>query len=234
MNFSLIIIFWYGILHAFGPDHLTAITDFSIGKNKKTTLLITILFALGHGISLFVFAKILQTFDISEEILSYGDIISATVIIGMGLYLLFMVYADRIHLKKHYHGDQEHTSIIFGKRKGQEIMPHQHHTHSHLWIGDDHKHDDTVSESSSFTMGLLMGAGGVRGMLVTLGAVGSGNVDFTMILAFTVGVMLIFLSFGVVILYLNKHLLNNIQNVRRAFTVAGAVSLIVGANVLAG
>ena len=100
MELSLLLIFWYGILHAFGPDHLTAIADFSIGKNKQKTLLITTLFAIGHGLSLFVFAKLLEGMHISDEILAYGDIISATVIIGMGLYLLFMVATDRIHLRK--------------------------------------------------------------------------------------------------------------------------------------
>ena len=34
---ALSLIFWYGILHAFGADHLTAIADFSIGKNKRKT-----------------------------------------------------------------------------------------------------------------------------------------------------------------------------------------------------
>lgn len=34
-NMALILIFWYGILHAFGADHLTAIADFSIGKKQK-------------------------------------------------------------------------------------------------------------------------------------------------------------------------------------------------------
>ena len=58
-QFSLLLIFWYGILHAFAPDHLTAIADFSIGKNRYKTILITVFFALGHGISLLVFAKIL-------------------------------------------------------------------------------------------------------------------------------------------------------------------------------
>ena len=38
---ALSLIFWYGILHAFGADHLTAIADFSIGKNKRKTILIT-------------------------------------------------------------------------------------------------------------------------------------------------------------------------------------------------
>jgi len=213
MELSLLIVFWYGILHAFGPDHLTAIADFSIGKNNKKTLLITVLFAFGHGFSLFLFAKLLQSVQISEEILAYGDIISATVIIGMGLYLLFMVATNRIQLKKHLHNGEEHT---------------------HIWFGKSHSHDDTIAKSSSFTMGLLMGAGGVRGMLVTLGAVGSGNVDFTMVGSFTAGVMLIFIGFGLVLLYFNNHFLGSLSNVRRAFTVAGVISLIVGTDIILG
>ncbi len=74
------------------PTTLQAIADFSIGKDKKKTLLITFLFAIGHGFSLFIFSKILQNMEISDNILAYGDIISAVVIIGMGLYILFMVY----------------------------------------------------------------------------------------------------------------------------------------------
>ena len=160
MELSILVIFWYGVLHAFGPDHLTAIADFSIGKEKKKTLLITVLFALGHGLSLFVFAKILQQVAISDEILAYGDMISATVILGMGLYLLFMVFTDRIQLKKHLHHGKEHI---------------------HIWFGKSHHHDN-VENSSSFTMGLLMGIGGVRGMLVTLGAVHGNSVDTSMVL----------------------------------------------------
>ena len=213
MELSLLVIFWYGILHAFGPDHLTAIADFSIGKNKRKTLTITTLFAIGHGLSLFAFAKILQSIHISDDILGYGDVISATVIIAMGLYLLFMVANNRIQLRTHMHEGKNHT---------------------HIWFGKSHEHDDGIVQSSSFTMGLLMGAGGVRGMLITLGAVGSGNVDFTMVGAFTAGVMLIFVSFGLVILYFNQHFLGNLTNVRRAFGAAGVVSLVVGTNILLG
>jgi len=211
MELSLLVIFWYGVLHAFGPDHLTAIADFSIGKDKEKTVMITIFFAIGHGLSLFLFAKLLEGMHISKEILAYGDMISATVIIAMGVYLLYMVTSDRIHLRTHMHNGKEHT---------------------HIWFGKSHDHDANIAKSSSFTMGLLMGAGGVRGMLVTLGAVGSGNVDFSMIGAFTAGVMLIFVGFGLVILYLNQHFLGNIKNVRRAFSVAGIVSLLVGTNIL--
>jgi len=212
METALLLIFWYGILHAFGPDHLTAIADFSIGKNKEKTLLITSLFAIGHGLSLFLFAKILQNTDISAGILMYGDMISAMVIIGMGLYLLFMVFTDRIQLGKHTHGDKEHI---------------------HIWFGKSHEHN-AVANSSSFSLGLLMGAGGVRGMLITLGAVQGGVVDLSMVGMFTLGVMLVFITFGMLMLYVNQNFLGNLQNVRRAFATAGLVSVLVGTNILVG
>ena len=213
MDLSLLVIFWYGILHAFGPDHLTAIADFSIGKNKHKTLVITSLFAVGHGMSLFVFAKILESASISPEWLAYGDIISATVIIMMGLYLLFLVVTHRIQLRKHMHENKEHI---------------------HIWFGKLHEHNDDVSKTSSLTLGLLMGAGGVRGMLVTLAAVQGGMVDFSMVTAFTLGVMLVFAGFGFLMLYVNQNFLGNLTNVRCAFTTAGVVSLIVGTNILLG
>jgi ABC-type nickel/cobalt efflux system permease component RcnA len=212
MEAGLVLIFWYGILHAFGPDHLTAIADFSIGKNKRKTLLITSLFALGHGLSLFIFAKILQHTEISEDILAYGDMISAIVIMGMGVYLLFMVFTHRIQLRKHTHEDKEHI---------------------HIWFGKSHNHS-SVENSSSFSLGLLMGAGGVRGMLITLGAVQGGVVDLTMVGLFTFGVMIIFIAFGMLILYVNQNFLGNLQNVRRAFGIAGLVSVVVGTNILLG
>ncbi|MDT8339571.1 MAG: hypothetical protein RQ763_10250 [Sulfurimonas sp.] len=211
-NVGLLLIFWYGILHAFGPDHLTAMADFSIGKNKKKTMLITTLFALGHGLSLFVFAKILESYHISEAILGYGDLISSLVILSIGIYLLFMVFTDRIGLKKHIHEGKEHLHVFFGKE----------HTH------------DGRDTASAFTIGTLMGIGGVRGMLITFGVIEGQNVDFVMVLAFTLGVMSIFVGFGVVILYINQNLLNSKQNLRRVFATAGVVSVAVGSNMLIG
>jgi hypothetical protein len=79
-----------------------------------------------------------------------------------------------------------------------------------------------------------MGIGGVRGMLITLGAIEGQSVDFVMVLAFTVGVMAIFVGFGVVILYINQNLLNSKQNLRRVFATAGVVSVVVGSNMLLG
>ena len=211
-NLGILLIFWYGILHAFGPDHLTAIADFSIGKNKRKTMLITVLFAIGHGTMLFIFAKILETYNLSENLLGYGDVISSSVILMMGFYLLYMVKADKIHLRKHTHEGKEHI---------------------HIYFGHEHNHNSTDT-TSAFAIGALMGIGGVRGMLITLGAIQGQSVNFTLVLAFTSGVMLIFVGFGAVILYINQNLLNNKQNIRTIFATAGVMSVAVGTNMLLG
>lgn len=211
-SLGLILIFWYGILHAFGPDHLTAIADFSIGKDKKKTMLITILFSIGHGSMLFIFAKLLETYNISQELMGYGDIISSSVILLMGIYLLYMVGSDKIHLKTHYHNNKKHI---------------------HIYFGSQHNHNNTDTKGV-FAVGALMGIGGVRGMLITLGAIQGQSVDFSMVVAFTLGVMIVFIGFGGIILYINQNLLNNKQNLRRVFTTAGVVSIAVGVNMLLG
>ena len=212
MELGLIIIFWYGVLHAFGPDHLTVIADFSIGKSMKRTFLITMAFALGHGVMLFVFAKLLSVVSIADSILVYGDIISSLVIVSIGFYLLFMVYSDRIQLRRHEH-------------KGEE--------HIHIWFGKEHSHSqrDTLS---ALSIGALMGIGGVRGMLVTLGVLQTNSLDFMMIAVFVLGVSLVFVLFGGMILYINKTLLTSKQNVRRVFATVGLISLGVGSHMILG
>lgn len=209
-SLSLLLIFWYGVLHAFGPDHLTAIADFSLAKSKKKTLFITVSFALGHGLMLFVFAKILQSINIPESITNYGDVISAAVIIIMGLYLLYIVFTKQIQLREHRHNHQKHTHIYFGK---------------------EHEHDKKMN-TSAFTLGALMGIGGVRGMLVTLSAIHNAEVNFLMVLSFSLGVMLVFVSFGVLVGFINQHILTNVRNVRGAFAIAGSASILVGASIL--
>jgi len=207
MNLGYLLIFWYGVLHAFGPDHLTAIADFSIGRTMRRTMLITVMFAFGHGIMLFVFAKLLQVYALPEGMTEYGDAISSTVIIAMGIYLLYMVWSDRIRLDRHLHEDGEHIHIYFGKT---------------------HRHEGAAAPASAWTMGALMGMGGVRGMLVTLGLLHGAAIGPTMVLAFVAGVSVIFVGFGAIILLMNKHLLSSVVNVRRAFGAAGMVSILVG------
>jgi len=209
-NIGLLIIFWYGILHAFAPDHLAAIADFSIGKSKIKTVFITFAFAFGHGVILFIFANILEYYPISDHILEYGDTISALVILFMGLFILYMVFTNQIQLKVHTHDKKEHI---------------------HIWYGKEHTHNNKATYSA-LTIGALMGIGGVRGTLITLGAIEDQSVDFMMILMFIVGVSVVFLSLGVIIMYINQNILKNIQNIRGVFTTVGVISVLVGTNML--
>lgn len=215
MEFGLLMIFMYGILHAFGPDHLTAIADFSIGKQRKRVLWITLGFAIGHGVSLYLFAWLLSQFDLPESLLAWGDIIAASVIIGMGLYLLFLAFTDRIHVAKHEHEGQSHVHIWFGKQQ-------HHHGHKsfYQWL------------SASSMMGILMGMGGARGMLVTLSAISADAVTGWMVLSFTLGVALIFVLFGLLIALLNQKLQQSQTWLKRGFIATGVVSCLVGVQVL--
>lgn len=216
MELSLLIVFWYGILHAFGPDHLTAITDFSIGKQRKRVMLITLGFAVGHGLSLYLFAWLLAQTPIPHEWLAYGDVIASSVIVAMGLYLLYLVFANRIHVVQHLHLGKPHIHIWFGNEQ---------HLHSEKqtfksWL------------SASATIGILMGMGGARGMLITLSALSHQAVTGWMVLSFTLGVAVVFLVFGLIIAIVNKQIMSSQKLLRGSFLVAGLVSCVVGGQIL--
>jgi len=186
------------MLHAISPDHLVAIANFSIGKSKFKTIFVTVLFAVGHGVTIFLLAVILSSIDIGDHILAWGDTVSAAVILGMGLYLLYMVMTDQIQLKTHIHKGKEHV---------------------HIWYGKDHTHDKQ-GDRGAFGIGVLMGIGGVRGAIISLGAISGGEVGL--------GVVLMF----VLMLYINQNLLKNKRNVKLVLVTTGAVSVAVGAGIL--
>ena len=213
MELGLILLFWYGVLHAFGADHIVAIINFSLGKSKTKTFFITFAFALGHGLMLFIFAKVLQEFTSFDSLLKYGDIISSLVIISMGIYLIYLVHARKIILEKHKHPE------------------HEDKEHIHLSFQKKHNHTKTDTKSA-FVIGSLMGIGGVRGMLVTLGVINSQSVDFYVIMAFVLGVSFVFIGFGFIINHINENLLNSTKNIKRVFTTAGIVSILVGSNMI--
>ena len=210
MEAGLLIVFWYGVLHAMGPDHLTAIADFSIGKSTRKTALVTLLFALGHGVTLLLFARLLQSFPSIENYAAYGDLISASVILLMGIYLLYMAWSDRIVLSRHCHQGREHIHISFSR-----------------------KHAHRLSEAMpALGLGMLMGIGGVRGMLVTLGLISQQEVTYSVVGLFALGVMLVFILFGVGVLFLNRHLLKSELSVKRVFSTMGLISIAVGGGFL--
>ena len=213
MDIGMMIVFWYGVLHAFGPDHLTAIANFSIGKKRKEAMAVTLFFALGHGVILFIFSKVLQHYVVSAELMAYGDLIASSLIVCMGGYILYMVYADKVHLKRHTHAGDEHI---------------------HIWLGDQHNHENNKSRFSAYTVGMLMGVGGVRNMLISLGMFDTERVDLNIIFVFVIGVSVTFGIFGIIVSFINKSMLMSQKHLRRIFMTLGTVSVLVGTNTLIG
>ena len=202
MEYSLLIIFYYGILHALGPDHLSAIALFSIGKKKKTALMLSLLFAVGHGITLYLLALLIEQFA-SDSLLEYGDIISSSVILLMGLYLVYLAITNKIRINHHHHADDKHT---------------------HIYYEDSHFHDKTMLVS----LGLLMGVGGLRGMLITLTVISHQAIGVEMIVAFILGISLVFLLFGYLIYLINARLIYSASTLRYAVTSVGLLSIAIG------
>lgn len=218
MEWAALILFWYGMLHAMSVDHLTVIAQFSIGKQLMQTAVLTALFALGHGLSLVLFALFLQSFDWLQEIAAYGDRLAGLVIIGMGLYLCYQVLRKQVVLSPHQHAGQTHLHIGFGK------------THQHRYLGF----------GSILVMSMLMGLGGVRGVVVALGMLESSQNVITMLLQFALGVAMVFLVFGLLVLFINRWLLtaeNKNEHrfqvrIRQLFAVFGLASVGVGSHLL--
>ena len=208
MEYGLLIILYYGILHALGPDHLSAIALFSIGKKKRETMILSFLFALGHGTMLYLLALFLGEFA-NEAILSYGDIISSSVILLMGCYLVYLAVTNKIRIDTHVHQTDSHT---------------------HIYYQDAHLHDKSMLVS----LGLLMGAGGIRGMLVTLSIVSHQNVGLEMVLAFIVGVSIVFLLFGYLIYLINENLIRSANALRYGIMSVGFISIAIGTYNLSG
>lgn len=209
LEVSLMIVFWYGVLHAFGPDHLTAIADFSIGRQRKRVFLVTLGFALGHGLSLYLFALLISLLHVSDEWLKYGDLIASGVILYIGLYLLYLVATDRIQVSKHMHDGKEHI---------------------HIWFGQEHRHKQSIFSGwrTSAVIGGLMGMSGARGMLISLSVISSQEVSGGIVLSFTLGVALVFIIFGVLLAALNQRLVASPSYLTRAFMVTGVISCLVG------
>ncbi|MEE9494811.1 MAG: cytochrome c biogenesis protein CcdA [Gammaproteobacteria bacterium] len=212
MEYSLLIIFYYGILHALGPDHLSAIALFSIGKKKKQALLLSMLFAIGHGITLYILALVIEYFA-SDSLLQYGDSISSTVILLMGLYLVWLASTNKIRIDNHHHVEDD-----------------QGHNHTHIYYENEHLHD----KSMLLSLGLLMGAGGIRGMLVTLSVISHQAIGVEIVIAFILGISLVFLLFGYLIYLINARLIRSVSTLRHAVTSVGLLSIVIGLGNLTG
>jgi cytochrome c biogenesis protein CcdA len=78
------------------------------------------------------------------------------------------------------------------------------------------------------SLGLLMGVGGLRGMLVTLTVISHQAIGIEMIVAFILGISLVFLLFGYLIYLINARLIQSTSTLRYAVTSVGLLSIAIG------
>jgi cytochrome c biogenesis protein CcdA len=84
------------------------------------------------------------------------------------------------------------------------------------------------------SLGLLMGVGGIRGMLVTLSIISHQNVGIEMVLAFIIGVSIVFVLFGYLIYLINENLIKSVNALRYGILTVGILSISIGTYNLAG
>ena len=206
MEQGLLGILFYGMFHAMAPDHLSAIALFSLGKNRLQSAVISLLFAVGHGVTLLFLAYIISQVA-STTFLDYGDEISSFVIILMGATMIYLAISNKLSISSHLHEDEDEDE-----------------KHVHIHYENQHLHE----RGMVLSLGILMGIGGIRGVLVTLGVVGSQSVGIEMVFAFVVGVSIVFLLFGYVIYLLNQQF-NAFREGHRYFVASvGLLSMVFG------
>ena len=190
-----------GLLHAFDADHIMAVSTLS---NKRPSIKQSIKFcvqwAMGHGgvliaLGLFMFALGIQ---IPESLSFWAERIVGFMLIGLGLWLLFSLWKQSIHMHVHQHGDV---------------------THVHLSKDHSNKHNHTP-----ILVGITHGLAGSAPVLALIPAVSQGQLDIALgyIVLFSVGVMVSMFLFGASLGSLQKWLQNRSN---RLFNISrGAVA----------
>ena len=140
---------------------------------------------------------------LSDSILSYGDLISSAAIVLVGAHLIYLVLKNEIIINKHEHKEKSHIHIHY---KGR------------------HFHD----KKTLLSTGILMGFGGFRGMLVTLSLVANGKVGVDMIVAFVLGVSVVFGVFGYFVYLLNERFANSLKGIRIVIISIALLSISIG------
>jgi len=181
----LIVIFFFGVLHGLGPDHLAAITVFGSrgGKQLHRLTFFSARFALGHALVLAI-AGVLAKFGKSlmpSYMEARFDIAGGVLLVGAGLFLIAGLLAGKFRLHTHQH---QH--------------PVGSHKHFHLHLSDPNKH-----QHSHGMMAVLLGAffalGGFRALLMVapIALAPALGQSALRIMAFTLGIIAAMVSYGV-------------------------------------
>jgi len=189
----LALIFFAGVLHGLGPDHLAAITALSaVSGGTRRLVFFSTRFAIGHaaviaaaGLAAHYGRGLLpQVWEVRLDVLAGGLLLLAGVVM-LGALLLGKI---SLHSHLHSHHSQQHP-------QSPEALPHRHF-HLHFFTRDSHRHGQG---SLAAALGALFALGGVRGLLAVVPIAVSQTLAISALRvgAFTLGIIVAMVGYGV-------------------------------------
>jgi len=115
-----------GLVHAFEPDHVMAVSSM---HNKKGSLLkfsrYALNWAFGHGFTVVVLGVIalFLNWQLPENYSQMAEWFVGIVLITLGVWNLFNIWRKKLVLKSHRHGDVKHVHWVVNKQKHVEHVP---------------------------------------------------------------------------------------------------------------
>jgi len=180
----LIVIFFVGVLHGLGPDHLAAITVFgSRGSPSPSRLtFFAFRFALGHAVVIAV-AGLLAKFgkSLMPPIMEARfDVAGGVLLVATGIVLVVGIALGKIRLHAHQHHH-----------------PAGEHKHLHLHLGELRRHDHAHGRVAVL-LGAFFALGGFRALLTVAPiALAPALVQSVLRIAvFTLGIIVAMVAYG--------------------------------------
>jgi hypothetical protein len=191
-----------GFLHGLGADHLMAIASLAIkprhGRSGPTPFDVAIRFALGHAVLLLAGSALvlLVGWQIPEVVEQAGERLGGVLLIGMGLFTLWVVASDRLYGHSHGHTHDGHDA-------------HDHsqadHVHWHLHFGRRERHPASGDHAhGAGVLGAVFAVSGLRALTLLAPTLhGSAASSFLMLIylvaVFALGILLSMSLFGIVL-----------------------------------
>jgi hypothetical protein len=199
-----------GFKHAYDPDHLVAVSNvIARSKGLKKTSLLSVSWALGHMVTAATITVLLFAFRevFLAEMLVVMEVLVVAMLVLIGVIALLWEF-NVLHVHEHWHG----------------LFKHRHlHTHAG-------KHG---AHGTMFSIGVIHGVASNDELLllliIALGVTSLGGL-LVSVTAFTVGVVIGMIIFGVAMSY--PLLRWRKESVRRTVTVGAAVLSLVYAVLL--
>jgi hypothetical protein len=191
-----------GFLHGLGADHLMAIASLAIkpreGRSGPTPFDVAVRFALGHAVLLLAGSALvlLVGWQIPEVVEQAGERVGGLLLIGMGLFTLWVVAADRLYGHSHGHAHEGH---------GMHDHSHADHVHWHLHFGRRDRHPSSGDHAhGAGVLGAVFAVSGLRALTLLAPTLhGSAANSFLMLIylvaVFAAGILLSMSLFGIVL-----------------------------------